>query len=136
MLAKTLTILLPSIYCSNTHTNTFKYIIALTNVITNNATVAFESSIFEGVDTFIRYIVNGFLGEQWMTNNIEQRRKYIRETRNKLVQLQICKRKDIYEYTYEFSKWYYDVVDNNMNMTILADTYYKKLLEKLNNYFQ
>ena len=37
------------------------------NVITNNTTVAFESSIFEGVDTFIRYIVNEFLGELWMT---------------------------------------------------------------------
>ena len=30
------------------------------NVITNNTIVAFESSIFEGVDTFIRYIVNEF----------------------------------------------------------------------------
>ena len=30
------------------------------NVITNNTTIAFESSIFEGVDTFIRYIVNDF----------------------------------------------------------------------------
>ena len=28
------------------------------NVITNYTTIAFESSIFEGVDTFIRYIVN------------------------------------------------------------------------------
>ena len=33
------------------------------NVITNNTTVAFESSIFERVDTFIRYTVNEFLGE-------------------------------------------------------------------------
>ena len=33
------------------------------NVIKNNTTVAFESSIFEGVDTFIRYIVNEFLVE-------------------------------------------------------------------------
>ena len=33
------------------------------NVIINNTTVAFESSIFEGVYTFIRYIVNEFLGE-------------------------------------------------------------------------
>ena len=48
------------------------------NVITNNTIVAFKSSIFEGVDTFIRYIVNEFLGEQWMTYNIEQRRKDIR----------------------------------------------------------
>ena len=54
------------------------------NVITNNTIVAFESSIFEGVDTFIRYIVNEFLGELWMTNIIEQRRKIIREARNKL----------------------------------------------------
>ena len=28
------------------------------NVITNNTTVAFESNLFEGVDTFIRYVVN------------------------------------------------------------------------------
>ena len=41
------------------------------NVITNNTTVAFESSIFEGLYTFIRCIVNEFLGEQWMTDNIE-----------------------------------------------------------------
>ena len=74
------------------------------NVITNNTTVAFESSIFEGVDTFIRYIVNEFLGELWMTNSIEQRRKDVRETINKLEQLQICKMKDIYEYTCEFRK--------------------------------
>ena len=32
------------------------------NVITNNTTLPFESSIFEGVDIFIRYIVNEFLG--------------------------------------------------------------------------
>ena len=54
------------------------------NVITNNITIAFESSIFEGVDTFIRYIVNEFLGELWMTDSIKQRRKDIREARNKL----------------------------------------------------
>ena len=54
------------------------------NVITNYTTIAFESSIFEGVDTFVRYIVNEFLGEIWMTNSIEQRRKDIREARNKL----------------------------------------------------
>ena len=41
------------------------------NFNTNNTTVAFESSIFEGVDTFIRYIANEFLGEEWMTNSIE-----------------------------------------------------------------
>ena len=34
------------------------------NVSTNNTIVAFESSIFEGVDTFIRYIANEFLGEE------------------------------------------------------------------------
>ena len=34
------------------------------NVITNYTTIAFESSIFEGVDTFVRYIVNEFLGEE------------------------------------------------------------------------
>ena len=33
------------------------------NVITNYTTIAFESSIFEGIDTFVRYIVNEFLGE-------------------------------------------------------------------------
>ena len=44
--------------------------------------------------------------------------------------------KYIYEYTCEFIKWYYDAFDNNMNMTILANTYYEKLTEKLNNYFQ
>ena len=54
------------------------------NVITNNTTVAFESNIFEGVGTFIRYIANEFLGEEWMTNSIEQRKKEIREARNKL----------------------------------------------------
>ena len=30
-------------------------------MITNYTTIAFESSIFEGVDTFVRYIVNEFL---------------------------------------------------------------------------
>ena len=70
-----------------------------------------------------------------MTNNIEQRRKDIREARNKLAQLQICKMKAIYEYTCEFSKWYSDAFDSNMNMTILINTYYKKLLGKLSNYF-
>ena len=98
------------------------------NVITNNTIVVFESSIFEGVDTFIRYIVNEFLGELWMTDNIEQKRKDIREDRNKLAQLQICKIKYIYEYTCEIKKWYYDAFDINMNMTILANTYYEKLL--------
>ena len=106
------------------------------NVITNNTIVAFESSIFEGVDTSIRYIVNKFLGELWMTDSIEQRRKDIREVRNKLAQLQICKMKDIYEYTCEFRKWYYDAFDSNTNMTILANTYYEKLPRKLSNNFQ
>ena len=41
------------------------------NVITNYTIITFESSIFEGVDTFIRYIVNEFLGELWMTDSIE-----------------------------------------------------------------
>ena len=41
------------------------------NVITNNTIVVFESSIFEGVNTFIRYIANEFFGEEWMTNSIE-----------------------------------------------------------------
>ena len=58
-----------------------------------------------------------------MTNSIEQRRKDI----NKLAQLQICKMNDIYGYTCEFRKWYYDAFDSNMNMTILANTYYDKL---------
>ena len=92
--------------------------------------------MFEGVDTFIRYIVNESLEELWMTDSIEQRRKYIREIKNKLTQLQICKMKNIYEYTYEFRKWYYDAFDSNMNMTILANTYYEKLPGKLSNYFQ
>ena len=43
------------------------------NVITNNTTVAFEIIIFEGVDTFIRYIINEFLRELWITDSIEQR---------------------------------------------------------------
>ena len=75
-----------------------------------------------------------------MTNNIEQKMKDIREVINKLTQLQICKMKDIYiyiyEYTCEFSKWYYDAFDSNMNMKILANTYYEKLPGKLSNYFQ
>ena len=106
------------------------------NVITNYTTIAFESSIFEGVDTFVRYIVNEFLGEEWMTDSVEQRRKDIREARNKLSQLQICKMKYIYEYTCEFRKWYYDAFDSNMNMTILANTYYEKLPGKWSNYIQ
>ena len=44
--------------------------------------------------------------------------------------------KDIYEYTCEFRKLYYDAFDSNMNMTILANTYYEKLPGKLSNYFQ
>ena len=106
------------------------------NVITNCTTVAFESSIFEGVDTFVRYIVNEFLGEEWMIDSVEQRRKDIREARNKLSQLQICRMKYIYEYTCEFRKWYYDAFDSNMNMTILANTYYEKLPGKWSTYFQ
>ena len=39
-----------------------------------------------------------------MTDKIEQRRKDIKEAKNKLSQLQICKMKDIYEYTCEFRK--------------------------------
>ena len=91
-------------------------------MITNYTTISFESSIVRSVDTFVRYIVNEFLGEIWMTNSIEQRRKYIREAMNKLSQLQICKMKYTYEYTCEFRKWYYDAFDSNMNMTILANT--------------
>ena len=71
-----------------------------------------------------------------MTDIIEQIRKYIIEARNKLAQLQIGKMKDIYEYTCEFRKWYYDAFDSNMNMTILANTYYEKLPGKWSNYFQ
>ena len=33
------------------------------NVIPNYTTIAFGSNIFEGVNTFVRYIVNEFLGE-------------------------------------------------------------------------
>ena len=44
--------------------------------------------------------------------------------------------KDVNEYTCEFRKWYYDAFDSNMNMTILANTYYEKLSRKLSNYFQ
>ena len=65
-----------------------------------------------------------------MTDGIEQRKKDIREVRNKLSQLQIYKMKDIYEYTCEFRIWYYDAFDSNMNMTILENTYYEKLLGK------
>ena len=53
-----------------------------------------------------------------MDDSIKQRRKDIREARNKLAQLQICKIKNIYEYTCEFSKRYYDAFDSNMNMKI------------------
>ena len=52
-----------------------------------------------------------------MTYSIEQRRKDIREVRNKLSHIQICKMKNIYEYTCEFRKWYYDAFDSYMNMT-------------------
>ena len=44
--------------------------------------------------------------------------------------------KNIYEYNCEFRKWYYDAFDSNMNMTILANTYYEKLPGKWSNYFQ
>ena len=60
-------------------------------MITNYTTIAFENSIFEGVDTFVKYIVNELLGEIWMAYSTEQRRKDIREARNKLSQLQIYK---------------------------------------------
>ena len=53
-------------------------------MITNYIIIVFESSIFEGVDTLVRYIVNEFIGEVWMTDSIEQKRKNIREGRNKL----------------------------------------------------
>ena len=39
-----------------------------------------------------------------MIDSIEKRRKDIREARNKLSQLQICKIKNIYGYTCEFGK--------------------------------
>ena len=39
-----------------------------------------------------------------MIDSIEKIRKDIREARNKLLQLQICKIKNIYEYTCEFRK--------------------------------
>ena len=70
-----------------------------------------------------------------MDDSIKQRRKDIREARNKLEQLQICKMKHIYEYTCEFSKRYYDAFDRNMNMKILENTYNEKILGKLSNYF-
>ena len=44
--------------------------------------------------------------------------------------------KDMREYTCEFSKWYYDVFDSNMNMTILVNTDYEKLPGKLSDYLQ
>ena len=34
---------------------------------------------------------------------------------NKLAQLQICRMKEIYEYTCEFRKWYNEAFDNNVN---------------------
>ena len=71
-----------------------------------------------------------------MTNRIEQRKKEIREARNKLSQLQISQMREIYEFTCEFSKWYYEAFDGNVNMTIVASTYYEKLPRKWSNYFQ
>ena len=59
-----------------------------------------------------------------MTTSIEQRRKDIIKARNKLAHLQISKIKNIDEYTCEFRKLYYNAFDSNMNMTILANTYY------------
>ena len=47
------------------------------NVITNYTSTAFESSIFEGVDTFVRYILNEFLGEIWMTDSIKKKEEKI-----------------------------------------------------------
>ena len=44
--------------------------------------------------------------------------------------------KDIYEYTREFRKRYYDAFDSNMNMTLLTNTYHEKLAGKWSNYFQ
>ena len=38
-----------------------------------------------------------------MANSIEQRKKEIREARNKLAQLRICQMREIYEYTCELS---------------------------------
>ena len=43
--------------------------------------------------------------------------------------------KNIYEYTCEFKKLYYDAFDINMNMIILANTYYEKLSGQWSNYF-
>ena len=70
-----------------------------------------------------------------MTNSIEQRKTEIREARNKLAQLHICRMKEIYEYTCEFSKWYYEAFNSNFIMTILENIYYEKLLRKLSDYF-
>ena len=53
-----------------------------------------------------------------------------------MAQLQICQIREIYEYTFEFSNWYYEAFDSNVNMTILANTYYEKLPGKWSNYFQ
>ena len=44
--------------------------------------------------------------------------------------------KEIYEYTCEFSKWYYDAFNSNVNITILENTYYEKLTGKWSNDFQ
>ena len=44
--------------------------------------------------------------------------------------------KNIYECICKFRKWYYDVFDSNMNMTILANAYYEKLPGKRSTYFQ
>ena len=42
----------------------------------------------------------------------------------------------MYEYTCELRKCYYNAFDSNMNITILANTYYEKLPGKLSSYFQ
>ena len=59
-----------------------------------------------------------------MTYSIEQRKKDIREARNRLSQSQIYKMKYIYEYICEFRKWYYDAFDSNIvsNYVLLGPT--------------
>ena len=99
-------------------------------MITYSTTEAFESSLFEGVDTFIRYIANEIWGEQWITKSVDQRKIEIREARTKLAQLQICKIREIYDYTCEFSYWYYKAFNSIVNTKILENTYYEKLSRK------
>ena len=59
-----------------------------------------------------------------MTDSIEQRRKGIKEARNKLLQSQICKMKSIYEYTCEFRKWYCDAPKPGGPLTTRQPTEY------------